>query len=165
MPKDVLEEIDVNDSSKTNSLSKNSSSDKSMDKTTKSQTNCNNNGNSDSNGNSNNSNDNGKSGNSNSNSGSNEENNLSSRSLPDKNFIRKKSEQIELAKNLTAKNNHSYHEKWNNLIKIETLNMNKFEKLEEINNNNEIINEKDENKNICKNSNKFNTEINFEQKY
>ena len=106
LPKDVLEEIDVNDSSKTNSLSKNSSSDKSMDKTTKSQTNNNNiNGNSDSNGNSNNSNDNGKSGNSNSNSGSNEENNLSSRSLPDKNFIRKKSEQIELAKNLTAKNN------------------------------------------------------------
>ena len=63
LPKDVLEEIDINDSSKTHSLSKNSSSDKSMDKTTKSQTNHNNNnGNSDSNGNSNNSNDNGKNG-------------------------------------------------------------------------------------------------------
>ena len=114
LPKDVLEEIDINDSSKTNSLSKNSSSDKSMDKTTKSQTNHNNNnGTSDSNGNSNNSNDNGKSGNSN--SGSNEENNLSSRSLPNENLIRKKSEQLELAKNLSDKN-HSYHEHWNNSI-------------------------------------------------
>ena len=64
LPQDVLEEIDINYSSKTNSLSKNSTSDKSMDKTTKSQTNHNNNnGNSDSNGNSNNS---GKNGNSNS---------------------------------------------------------------------------------------------------
>ena len=52
LPKDVLEEIDINDSSKTNSLSKNSSSDNSMGKSTKSQTNNNNgnNNNSDSNG-------------------------------------------------------------------------------------------------------------------
>ena len=51
LPKDVLEEIDINDSSKTNSLSKNSSSDNSMGKSTKSQTNNNNgnNNNSDSN--------------------------------------------------------------------------------------------------------------------
>jgi len=45
LPKDVLDEIDINDSSKTNSLSKNSSSDNSMGKSTKSQTNNNNNGN------------------------------------------------------------------------------------------------------------------------
>ena len=51
LPKDVLEEIDINDSSKTNSLSKSSSSDNSMGKSTKSQTNNNNgnNNNSDSN--------------------------------------------------------------------------------------------------------------------
>ena len=153
LPKDVLEEIDINDSSKTNSLSKNSSSDKSMDKTTKSQTNHNNNnGTSDSNGNSNNSNDNGKSGNSN--SGSNEENNLSSRSLPNENLIRKKSEQLELAKNLSDKN-HSYHEHWNNLIKLE-----KFEEI----NNNEFQNDKDENKDIDKNDIEFNTEIKFNEK-
>ena len=119
LPKDILEEIDINDSSKTNSLSKNSSSDKSMDKTTKSQTNHNNNnGNSDSNGNSN-SNNIGKNGNSN--SGSNEENNLSSKSLPNKNIIRKESKQTELAKNLTAKN-HSFRDNWSNLNNIERLN-------------------------------------------
>ena len=50
LPKDVLEEIDINNSSKTNSLSKNSLSDKSMDKTTKSQTNNNNNNGNSSNG-------------------------------------------------------------------------------------------------------------------
>ncbi len=145
LPKDVLEEIDINDSSKTHSLSKNSSSDKSMDKTTKSQTNHNNNnGNSDSNGNSNNSNDNGKNGNSNSNSGSNEENNLSSRSLPNKSIIRKKSKQLELAKNLTAKI-HSCSETWNNLSKIERRNLNELEKFVEINNNeNDNDNEIDE---------------------
>ena len=51
LPKEVLDEIDINDSSKTNSLSKNSSSDNSMGKSTKSQTNNNNgnNNNSDSN--------------------------------------------------------------------------------------------------------------------
>ena len=71
LPKDVLEEIDINNSSKTNSLSKNSLSDKSMDKTTKSQTNHNNNNGTSSNGNSNsnsnsndNDNNNGKNGNS-----------------------------------------------------------------------------------------------------
>ena len=139
LPKDVLEEIDINNSSKTNSLSKNSSSDKSMDKTTKSQTNHNNiNGNSDSNGNSNsNSNDNPnrKNGNSNSGSGSNEENNLSSRSLPNKSFLAEKNtEQSELAKNLTAKN-HSYHQNWNHLMEIERLDLNRIEKFEEINDN------------------------------
>ena len=143
LPKDVLEEIDINVSSKTNSLSKNSSSDKSMDKTTKSQTNHNNNnGNSDSNGNSNsnsNSNDNnGKNGNSNSGTGSNEENNLSSKSLPNKSLIGKDSEQSELAKNLTAKN-HSYHQNWNNLMKIERVDMNRFEKFDVINENEIVI--------------------------
>ena len=49
LPKEVLEEIDINDSSKTNSLSKNSSSDNSMGKSTKAQTNTNNGKNSDSN--------------------------------------------------------------------------------------------------------------------
>ena len=49
LPKEVLEEIDINDSSKTNSLSKNSSSDNSMGKSTKAQTNNNNGKNSDSN--------------------------------------------------------------------------------------------------------------------
>ena len=49
LPKEVLEEIDINDSSKTNSLSKNSSSDNSMGKSTKSQTINNNGKNSDSN--------------------------------------------------------------------------------------------------------------------
>ena len=81
LPKDVLEEIDINDSSKTNSLSKNSSSDKSMDKTTKSQTN-NNNGNnniSDSN-NSNNTNSNNSGSNNNKRDNSNSSGNISGNS-------------------------------------------------------------------------------------
>jgi len=58
-PRDVLDEIDINDASKTKSLFKNSSSDKSMDKSIKSQANKNNNNKSDnSNGNNNNSNEN-----------------------------------------------------------------------------------------------------------
>ena len=81
LPKDVLEEIDINDSSKTNSLSKNSSSDKSMDKTTKSQTNNNNgnNNNSDSN-NSNNTNSNKSSSNNNKRDNSNSSGNISGNS-------------------------------------------------------------------------------------
>ena len=128
LPKGVLEEIDINDSSKTNSLSKNSSSDKSIDKTTKSQTNNNNNnGNSDSNGNSN-SNDNNNGKNSNSNSGSNEENNLSSRSLPNKSNKTKESKQSELAKNLTAKT-HVHHSESNNMNEIKNINFSRLDNL------------------------------------
>ena len=57
LPYNVLDGIDINDASQTDTLSKNSSSDKSLDKSTKSQTNKNNNNISDNrNGNSNNNN-------------------------------------------------------------------------------------------------------------
>ena len=171
LPKDVLEEIDINNSSKTNSLSKNSLSDKSMDKTTKSQTNHNNNNGTSSNGNSNsnsnsNDNNNGKNGNSSgSGSGSNEENNLSSRSLPNKSLRKKKSEQSELAKNLTAKN-HSYRQNWNAEMKIEgiQLSMNKFDEINDNDNDNEnnIENEINDNENI-ENKNKTIIEENNER--
>ena len=46
LPKDVLEEVDINNSSKTNSLSLNILSDKSTNKSRKSKINNNNNGNS-----------------------------------------------------------------------------------------------------------------------
>jgi len=67
-------------------------------------------------------------------------------------LTKKKSEQSELAKNLTAKN-HSYRQNWNDDMKIEgiQLNMNRLEKFDEINgseNNDNMDNENIDNENI-----------------